>query len=228
MILHTGDWKIDPDPQLGAPTLTVTGKLRDSSGTPLCSDKSVTNLTIENIGGATQQNAIGTNCNHGEFSFQGVTPGNWRLFVQSQSGQLQVASIAVGNRAHGGNEFTVGDRPQALVVTVSESATQITGFARKDGKGKPGMMVVLVPADLAAIGGMARRDQSDSDGSFSLRNVVPGRYTVVAIEDGWEMDWERPEVIASYLPGGISVTVTSSSGKLLALPSPVPVESRQP
>jgi hypothetical protein len=113
-------------------------------------------------------------------------------------------------------------------VTVSESATQITGFARKDGKGKAGVMVVLVPADLAALPSLSRRDQSDSDGSFSLRNVVPGRYTVVAIEDGWEVDWSRPDVIARYLPGGIPVTVTSSSGKLLTLPAPVPVESREP
>ena len=33
--------------------------------------------------------------------------------------------------------------------------------------------------------GLIRRDQSDSDGSFALRDVVPGQYTVVAIQDGW-------------------------------------------
>jgi len=141
---------------------------------------------------------------------------------------LPVATIGVGNRLHEGSEFTVGDHPVMLAVTVSESATRINGFARKNGKGKAGAMVVLVPADLTAIASLSRRDQSDSDGSFSLRNVAPGRYTVVAIEDGWELDWSRPEVIARYLPGGISVTVTSSSGKLLALPGPVPVEAREP
>jgi hypothetical protein len=134
----------------------------------------------------------------------------------------------VANRAHAGNEITVGDRPLTLAVTVSESSTQITGFARKSGKGKAGVMVVLVPADLTALPSLSRRDQSDSDGSFSLRNVVPGRYTVVAIEDGWQVDWSRPEVIARYLPGGFPVTVTSSSGKLLTLPGPVAVESRMP
>jgi hypothetical protein len=216
------------DSQLGTPTATITGTLRNGAGALLCDDKTRTYLSIENFGGGTLQNPIGTICNHGEFSFPGVTPGNWRLSVQSQSGVVQVASIVFGNRAHAGNEFTVGDRPLALTVMVSESATQITGFARKEGKGKAGMMVVLVPEDLAAIGGLARRDQSDSDGSFSLGNVVPGRYTVVAIENGWEVDWSRPEVIARYLPGGISVTVTSSSGKLLTLPGPVPVESRLP
>jgi hypothetical protein len=87
-------------------------------------------------------------------------------------------------------------------------------------------MVVLVPKELAATDGLSRRDQSDSDGSFSLRDVVPGQDTVVAIEDGWELDWAEPQVIARYLPGGISVTVSDKSGKLVTLSTPVPVQSR--
>jgi hypothetical protein len=87
-------------------------------------------------------------------------------------------------------------------------------------------MVVLVPKDLAAFPALARRDQSDSDGSFALRDVAPGHYTVVAIENGWDLDWERPEVISRYLPGGIPVTVTESSGKLVRLSQAVPVQSR--
>ncbi|MGA2852397.1 MAG: carboxypeptidase-like regulatory domain-containing protein [Terracidiphilus sp.] len=215
------------DPLLGTPTFAVSGTLRNSAGALLCGPDSLTNLTIEAVG-ANPRSPIGTNCNRGEFNFQGVPSGNWRLSVQSQSGQLPVATIVVGNRAHAGDEFTVGDRPVTLTVAVSEAATRIMGFARKNGKGKAGVMVVLVPADLTALTALARRDQSDSDGSFSLRNVVPGRYTVVAIEDGWPLDWSQPEVIARYLPGGFPVTVTSSSGKLLTLSGPVPVESREP
>ena len=215
------------DPLLGSPTVTVSGVLRNGAGLLPCGSNAFTSLSLESVEN-TRQNPQGANCKNGEFSFQGVPSGAWRLSVQSQSGQLQVATIAVGNRVHGGNEFTVGDRPVTLTVTVSDSATRITGFARKNGKGEAGVMVVLLPADLTALSSLSRRDQSDSDGSFSLRDVVPGRYTVLAIEDGWELDWFRPEVIARYLPGGISVTVTSSSGKLLALPGPVAVESREP
>jgi hypothetical protein len=87
-------------------------------------------------------------------------------------------------------------------------------------------MMVLAPKNLNAMESLARRDQSDSDGSFSLRDVVPGQYTLVAIEDGWTLDWAEPEVIARYLPGGLAVTVTDNSGKLVSLPSPVPVQLR--
>jgi hypothetical protein len=88
------------------------------------------------------------------------------------------------------------------------------------------VMVVLVPKELAAMDGLLRRDQSDSDGSFSLRDVVPGQYTVVAIEDGWELDWAEPQVISRYLPGGIAVTVSDNSGKPVTLSTAVPVQSR--
>jgi hypothetical protein len=87
-------------------------------------------------------------------------------------------------------------------------------------------MVVLAPKDLTTIQGLVRRDQSDSDGSFALRDVVPGQYTVVAIEDGWNLDWEQPGVIGRYLPRGIAVTVTDRSGKLVPLSEPVPVQTR--
>jgi hypothetical protein len=113
-----------------------------------------------------------------------------------------------------------------MIVALSKGATNITGFAMKDGNGTAGEMIVLVPKNPAANWTLFRRDQSDSDGSFSLHDVVPGRYTVVAIEDGWEMDWARPEVISRYLPKGIGVTVTDNAGKILPLSQPVPVQTR--
>ena len=94
----------------------------------------------------------------------------------------------------------------------------------KDGKGQPGVMIVLVPREPSAFRSLVRRDQSDSDGSFSLRDVVSGQYTLVAIQDGWELDWARAEVIGRYLSHGVAVTVTESSGKLLKLSEAVPVQ----
>jgi hypothetical protein len=71
----------------------------------------------------------------------------------------------------------------------------------------------------------ARRDQSDSDGSFSLRDVAPGQYTVVAIQDGWKLDWARPGALAGYLAHGVAVKVTDQSGKPIQLSQPVPAQA---
>jgi len=87
-------------------------------------------------------------------------------------------------------------------------------------------MMVLLPKDTGAWQSLARRDQSNSDGSFALRDVAPGQYTLVAIQDGWSLDWWRPELMGRYLPGGTAVTVTGKSGSLMRLPATVAVQMR--
>ncbi|HTB96493.1 MAG TPA: carboxypeptidase regulatory-like domain-containing protein [Terracidiphilus sp.] len=158
--------------------------------------------------------------------FHSVTPGVWDISAFSNNLGLSVVGV---ESAHGnvqGSRIAVKTVPLQLTVELAQGATRVLGFARKNGKGMPEMMIVLVPQNPAANLTLFRRDQSDSDGSFALRDVVPGRYTVVAIEDGWELDWARPEVIARYLKGGTSVTVSSQSGKTVVLPTPVEVQPR--
>jgi len=53
---------------------------------------------------------------------------------------------------------------------------------------------------------MFRRDQSDLDGSFALPDVVPGSYTVVAVEDAWGFDWSKPTLLARYAEHGQALT----------------------
>ena len=59
-------------------------------------------------------------------------------------------------------------------------------------------MIVMVPKDPESNGELFRRDQSDLDGSFSLGTVIPFEYTIVAIENGWDLNWSQPGVIAHY------------------------------
>jgi len=211
------------DPTLGDPTFSVRGTLRTSSGAPLTDD---CNVSLESADGSPRQNSMQAICLRGAFSFPSVPAGQWQLSAEGAGSQLSIASVTVANRARAGNLITVQDRPLSVAVTVTQGATRVTGFARREGKGIAGVMVVLVPRELTALPALARRDQSDSDGSFSLRDVAPGQYTLVAIEDGWELEWARPEVIARYLRGGIPVTVSDKPGKLQPLAEPVPVQAR--
>jgi hypothetical protein len=211
------------DPTLGTPTGSIRGTLRVPAGAPLSDD---CNLTLQPADASQRQSPIHTVCIRGAFSFPTVVPGEWELSAESAGRQLPIASITAGSRTRSGNLIAVEDRPMSVAVTVSQATTRVEGFARRDGKGVSGVMVALVPKALAALEGLARRDQSDSDGSFSLRDVAPGSYTLVAIEDGWELDWAEPQVIGRYLPGGITVTVTDRSGKLTTLTAPVPVQAR--
>jgi hypothetical protein len=211
------------DPSLGTPTVAVRGLLRTPAGATLADD---CNLTLDPVDSAPTQNPIQGVCVRGAFTFPSVPAGQWQLSAEGAGKLLSVASIALGSQQRAGNLITVADKPLSLVVAVSQSSTRLQGFARRGGKGVAGVMVVLVPRQMTALDALARRDQSDSDGSFSLRDVPPGDYTIVAIQDGWQLDWAQPQVIRRYLPGGVAVTVTDSSGKLVALTKPVPVQDR--
>jgi hypothetical protein len=210
------------DPNLGKPAVDLSGTLRSSSGAAL-PDRVF--LSLESLDAMHPQEPIRVEISNGQFTFQAIPQGNWVLTASSQEKQLSITSISIGGHFHSGNQITVSDKPVQVVVAISLSETRIEGFARKGEKGAPGVMVLLVPKDLAAFPALARRDQSDSDGSFALRDVAPGHYTVVAIENGWDLDWERPEVIGRYLPQGVAVNVTETSGKLVRLSQAVPVQS---
>jgi hypothetical protein len=88
-----------------------------------------------------------------------------------------------------------------------------------------GVMIVLAPQRLEEHA-LFRRDQSDSDGSFSLRQVAPGNYTLLAIRDGWDLEWAKPEVITHYLHGGQPIKVTLADKGVLHVPRPVMVQAR--
>ena len=68
-------------------------------------------------------------------------------------------------------------------------------------------MIVLAPLDLKSNPALFRRDQSDSDGSFALNAVVPGRYTLMAIENGWDLEWSDPSVLQKFIAGGEGVQI---------------------
>ena len=113
-----------------------------------------------------------------------------------------------------------------LTLSLSGGAVNIEGFAKRAGKPTSGAMVVLVPKDPEANRELFRRDQSDQDGSFLLSSIIPGTYTIVAIENGWDLDWSRPGVIAHYAQHGQTITVTNKTQTTMHLPDPVEVQTR--
>jgi len=211
------------DPNSGTPTQTVRGILRTASGAVPPQDLVATLIWHDT---ARPREPVRAPANGGEFSFSSVPPGTWELWITSAGKALPVISTIAAGKAHAGNLVTVADRPLTLTGTVTAGETRIDGMVKKGGKGLAGAMVVLVPRNPGVNLDRFARDQSDSDGSFSLRDVAPGQYIVVAIENGWELEWSRPEVIGRFLPSGIGVTVTEESGRQLNLSEAVPVQSR--
>jgi hypothetical protein len=101
--------------------------------------------------------------------------------------------------------------PVKLTIHLAANDSSISGVALKKGKPLAGAMIVLVPQDPNKNASEFHRDQTDSDGSFTLSDLYPGQYTLLAIENGWDLEWASPSVLFRYLPNGLPVTVTPNS-----------------
>jgi len=145
----------------------------------------------------------------GTFSVQNVRPGDYDVMVNLSGSQRPVNLLSAKGGTLSGPVLKVGSEPVVLTGAVGEAGATVNGVVKRDGVPKSGVFVVLAPADLNAARWMWRINQSDSDGTFNMPGVVPGDYTVAAIEQGWTLDWSRPEVIGPYLARGVKVTVAS-------------------
>ena len=139
----------------------------------------------------------------------GLPAGVYEITVAGPSNLLVKNVSATGARVFGREVDISGSNRVRVVVTVSEGHGRVDGTALRHGKPVAGAMIVLVPADLGHNSSLVRRDQSDSDGTFSLANALPGKYTVVAIENGWGLQWLKREVMQPFLREGQPVEVAA-------------------
>jgi 5-hydroxyisourate hydrolase-like protein (transthyretin family) len=151
----------------------------------------------------------------GEFDFRSdnVRPGRYQIGLETAGGYSLVKLAATGAKVSG-RTIEVGNSANVRISGIAtHGAAQVTGTALREGEPFAGAMIVLVPQDPANNLPLFRRDQSDSDGTFTLANVVPGQYTVLAIANGWDLEWANPTVLQPYLKNAQSVQVPSG-GKL--------------
>ena len=196
----------------------VSGKLEMASGTPL---PHVTMLQLRPAGGGGTTSVAASA--DGSFDVRAVAPGEYTVQVMTSGGPLDIVQMAASGAAVHGQRIVVGSDPVLLAAEVSRGSASVSGFARRDGKGLGGALVLLVPEQPRDHDDLFRLDQSDSDGSFTLSRVVPGNYTLVAIENGWSLEWSRPEAIVRYLPRGVKLHITGEPANL-DLSSPVNVQ----
>lgn len=216
----TSDQSIDAG--TGQVLASISGRVAMASGEPLPRS---TVVTLTSSDGQNRNGSVAGE--EGTFELANVPPGQYRPDAWGNGKHLFVSKLAVNGAQVEGSRITIGNNPVMIAATVyPDPNLEVTGFANKDRKPAPGAMIVLVPQDPANNRDLFRRDQSDSDGSFALLDVIPGKYTVVAIEDGWALNWAEADVIAHYLALGKSVTVTETNSKATVLKEPVEVQPK--
>jgi protocatechuate 3,4-dioxygenase beta subunit len=182
----------------GVGDVTVSGKM-----TPF--DSKIRSASISLVASHPQRNYTVPVNEAGEFSAQ-VAPGEYQVIAQIP--QMYVVSISSPNALVKGLmlQVSAGAAPR-LEIIAGAGYGQIEGMAQRAGHPASGIMILLAPEDAKDNQILFRRDQSDSDGTFSLSNIVPGRYRLLAIEEGWDLNWADPNVLAAYLKKSIATQV---------------------
>lgn len=163
----------------------------------------------------------------GDANFPEVAAGKYDILAGSPTERFSVVRVASETGVIPGHTVTVPvGASLTLALSIAEGSVSVEGFAKRDGKPVGGAMIVLVPKDSEGDSDRFRRDESDLDGSFLLKDVVPGSYTVIAIENGWDLEWAEPAVVAQYLKRGQTVEVGNGSTKDTHLADAVEVQAK--
>lgn len=141
-----------------------------------------------------------------------VPPGRYEVVLNGKP-DLRLTGITAQSATAVGRFVTVPSGDSILNLQVAEGRATVTGFATTQGKPSIGAMVLLVPATLDNPAGLniIRRDQTNTDGSFDLNDVLPGEYILIAIEHGWQVNWRDPSALRGYMMHGVPLELTSSA-----------------
>jgi hypothetical protein len=163
----------------------------------------------------------------GQVAFQDLAPGKYAIMLFSQTKPYAVARTSSPAGESAGHSVTVMPGAALDVTAVLTSGVvSIEGVVHKKDKPVAGIMVALVPDDPEMHIELFRRDQSDFDGTFLVRGVIPGSYTIVAVEDAWGFEWLQPGVLARYVQHGQNLTIGPLMRGTVHLPEPVEVQPR--
>lgn len=141
-----------------------------------------------------------------------VPPGRYEVVLRGRP-DLYLTGISAKGAEASGRIVSVVAGDCSLTLHIAQGRTNLTGFARFNAKPSVGAVVLLVPATLGDPGAIdiVRRDQTNTDGSFDLREVIPGQYILIAVDHGWEINWSDPSTMRRYLTQGVPLNLTAGA-----------------
>lgn len=131
----------------------------------------------------------------GSFTFSNVLPDTYEVLVNVNADAYPEKITANGAKVSDREIIIDGSSDVQLLIRMGQGFGEIKGVVNSGGKPQAGVLVLLVPAASANLERYTRMDQSDSDGTFTLGRIFPGKYVLMAIQDGWDLEWANPDVL---------------------------------
>ena len=137
-----------------------------------------------------------------------IPPGRYRVTLNGDN-QIYLAGMSVKQTSTVGRVVTLGSGSTTLNLKLSRGRASLHGTTSVGSKALSGAMVLLVPATFGQAESITvlRRDQTNTDGGFLLENVIPGDYILLAIDNGWTVNWRDPSTLERYLLHGVPVSL---------------------
>ena len=139
-------------------------------------------------------------------------PGRYEVVLQGVPNVYLVGISAKGAEASG-RYVTLCAGETTLTVRVANGRANVSGIAMLEEKPAVGAMALLVPITIEEPDSIdfLRQDQTNTDGSFDIENVIPGQYILVVIDGGWQINWGDPSTLRRYLTRGVPMELKPSA-----------------
>lgn len=198
----TGDTEIDVDEARAVPPITGSVAVEEGGTRPAQLGVTLWNSKTREVAGV-PVNPDGT------FGLDAttITSGTYSVFVGNMENSLIAQLSAKGAKVVGQTVEITRFKPLELKITLAKNLSKIKGTAIRDGKPVAGAMILLVPENPDVNLPRFRRDQSDSDGTFTLRDVMPGHYRILALDNAWDAEWANGSVLKGRLEHAQSADV---------------------
>jgi Carboxypeptidase regulatory-like domain len=141
-----------------------------------------------------------------------VPPGRYEVVLQSRPNLYLTGMTAKGAEV-AGRYVTLSSEASTLNLHIASGRSTLSGVASFQDKPSIGAMILLVPTTIDDPNSLRilRRDQTNTDGSYDLADVIPGQYILVAIDHGRQINWSDSATLRRYLNQGVPVELTSGA-----------------
>jgi protocatechuate 3,4-dioxygenase beta subunit len=179
--------------QMGG-SFPLSGRLRVPDDEPMPENVRVGLEPLRNL---PAENSESVKAEDGAFTFESVSPGDYRFTASGLPTGMYVRAVMVhGQDITAG--ATVSAAAQDVEIVLGTKAPEVSGTVL-DGDKQPALSayVVLVPESSQRTRyWLFRTATTDSSGGFSIRGIVPGRYSLYTFPaDSEEGSWYDPEVL---------------------------------
>jgi hypothetical protein len=216
------------------PGVTLSGNIMvESSGTPAPTDYSTFRIDAPDVNplpmgggggrGGGPAGGGGRAEKNGSFQITDLMPGPHYLRVTGGGvqgpGQWTVKSIALAGQdvTDSAIELKPGQNVDNVTVVLTDRTTELSGTVRDArNAGMAAVAVIAFSTDESNWRPQSRRIQSvrtDSSGAFHIRNLPPGDYFLVAVDDVEQGEWFDPVYLQSVRSAGTRIAISEGDRK---------------